>query len=75
MAKLAVEQLASTTTTSISSYDSTKWNLGSLFKQYTGPNAEDNYISTIPNTVARPMEESTAFAVMYPHVITRSPIS
>lgn len=73
MAKIALEQLASSTTTPISSYDSTKWNLGSLFKQYTGPNAEDNYISTIPNTVIRPMEESTAFAVMYPHVITISP--
>ena len=70
--KLAAEYLATSATTPITSYDSTKWNLGSLFKQYTGPNAEDNYISTIPNTVARPMEESTTFANMYPHVITIS---
>lgn len=70
--KIAVEQLANTTTSPISSYDSTKWNIGTLIKQYSGPNPEQNFIGPIVPTAARPMEESTAIAMMYPHAITWS---
>ncbi len=72
MTKLASEISARLSTTPISSYDSTKWNMGSLLRQYTGASAEDNYISTQQTIVARPFEESVSLAVMYPHAITIS---
>lgn len=72
MAKLAAEISATLPTTPISSYDKTKWNVGSLIRQYSGPNPEDNFISPIQSIVARPLEESTALSVMYPHVLSIS---
>lgn len=57
----------------ITGYDSTKTNLGTLMIQKTGTNPEDNFAGPFPVTIARPMEESTPVAVMYPHVITYSP--
>lgn len=64
----AVEVLATSSSTS-GSYDSTKWNLGSLIRQKTGVNPEDNYIGPYPVSFARPGEESTAIVGMFPHVI------
>lgn len=59
-------------TTPISSYDETKINLGSLIKQYTGPLTTDKYAGPIKIGIARPMEQSTAIACMYPHIISFS---
>jgi hypothetical protein len=41
--------------------------------QKSGKNPEDNFIGPLPVAIARPVEESTAVAVMYPHAITYSP--
>ena len=72
MSKLASEISATLSTTPVASYDSSKWNLGTLIRQYSGVNPEDNYISTLQTVVARPFEESVSLAVMYPHAITIS---
>ena len=61
MARIAVDQLATGSTTLISSYDSTKWNLGTVIKQYTGSQSTDNFIGPIKIAQAKPIEESTAF--------------
>lgn len=57
------------TTTPISSYDSTKTNLGTLIKQYTGATNEDKYVGPIRLAYARPFEQSTSIPGAYPHVI------
>lgn len=44
-------------TTPITSYDSTKTNLGSLMIQRTGPLSTDNFVGPLPVAIARPMEE------------------
>ncbi len=59
-------------TSPISSYDSTKTNLGTLMIQQSGLNPEDNFVGPLPTAIARPMEESTGVAMMYPHVISFS---
>jgi len=59
--------------TPISSYDESKTNLGSLIKQYTGPLSTDKYAGPMKIGMTRPMEQSTAIACMYPHVIQFSP--
>lgn len=69
MSKLAIEKLATELSTLVSSYDKTKWNLGTLIKRNTGGGLLDNFISPLKVALARPMEESTAFVVMFPHVI------
>ncbi len=69
MALRATEHRFTGSTTPISSYDSTKTNLGTLMIQKSGINPEDNYAGPLPVTVARPAEESTAVAMMYPHII------
>lgn len=56
-------------TTPISSYDESKTNLGSLIKQYTGPLSTDKYAGPMKIGMGRPMEQSTAIACAYPHVI------
>jgi hypothetical protein len=61
MARIAVDQLATGATTLITSYDSTKWNLGSVIKQYTGSQSTDNFIGPQKIAQAKPIEESTAF--------------
>lgn len=55
-------------TTPISSYDSTKTNLGTLIKQYTGAGATDKFAGASIIGMARPMEQSTAIPGVYPHV-------
>jgi hypothetical protein len=73
MSLRAVEHSFSGATTPIGSYDSTKTNLGSLMVQKSGINPEDNFAGPLPVAVARPMEESTGVAMMYPHVLNISP--
>lgn len=73
MSKIAVEKLASENSVAIASYDKTKWSLGSLIRQMSGVNPEQNYIGPNPIALARPMEESTPIPLLYPHVITFSP--
>ncbi len=70
MSLRATEHVFDGDTTLISSYDSTKTNLGTLMIQKSGPNPEDNFVGPSPIAIARPMEESTAVAMMYPHVLT-----
>jgi hypothetical protein len=72
MSLRAVEHTFTGTTTPIASYDSTKTNLGTLMVQKSGANPEDNFVGPLPVAIARPMEESTAVATIYPHVITFS---
>jgi hypothetical protein len=40
--------------------------------QKSGVNPEDNFVGPLPVAVARPMEESTGVAMLYPHAITFS---
>jgi hypothetical protein len=40
--------------------------------QKSGPNPEDNFVGPLPVAIARPMEESTATAMVFPHAITFS---
>ena len=56
----------------ITGYDSTKTSIGPSMIQKSGFNPEDNYIGPFPIAIARPMEESTPLAMMYPHVISVS---
>lgn len=72
MAKIATEALATIASTPIASYDKTKWNLGTIIRRMTGVSPEQNYIGPNPVALARPMEESTPIALLYPHAITFS---
>ena len=72
MALRAVEHIFNGSTTPIASYDSTKTNLGTLMIQKSGINPEDNFVGPLPVAIARPMEESTPVAMVFPHVITYS---
>ncbi|MCX6703562.1 MAG: hypothetical protein NTV02_02660 [Candidatus Zambryskibacteria bacterium] len=72
MSLRAVEHIFTGATTPIASYDSTKTNLGTLMIQKSGVNPEDNFVGPLPVAIARPMEESTAVAMMFPHAITYS---
>ncbi len=72
MALRAVEHIFNGATTPIASYDPTKTNLGTLMIQKSGTNPEDNFVGPLPVAVARPVEESTSVAMMYPHAITYS---
>ena len=72
MSLRAVEHIFTGTTTPIASYDSTKTNLGTLMIQKSGDNPEDNFVGPLPVAIARPMEESTAVAMVFPHAITYS---
>ena len=72
MAIRAVEHIFTGSTTPISTYDSTKTNLGTLMIQKTGTSPEDNFVGPLPTAIARPVEESTAVAMMFPHVLTYS---
>ncbi len=73
MALRAVEHIFNGATTPISSYDPAKTNLGTLMIQKSGVNPEDNFVGPLPVAIARPLEESTAVPMMFPHVITNSP--
>ncbi len=72
MSLRAVEHIFNGATTPIASYDSTKTNLGTLMIQKSGTNPEDNFVGPLPVAVARPMEESTGVAMVFPHAITYS---
>jgi len=68
MARLAIEQLVTTPSTlnylSESAYDYTKWNLGKGIIFNNGATAIDKYAAPDFQAI-RPMEESTAFAVVH----------
>ena len=68
MATKAINFKFTGATSSISSYDSTKTNLGSLIKQYTGALATDKFAGPAKIGMARPFEQSTAIPGVYPHV-------
>lgn len=70
--KTFVEHNFTGTTQSISSYDSSKTLLGSLMFQKTGAAMTDKYAGPMSIAVARPMEQSTAIALAFPHVISWS---
>ena len=72
MSLRAVEHIFTGATTPISSYDSTKTNLGTLMIQRVGVNGESSFVGPLPVAVARPMEESTAIAMMFPSAISFS---
>ena len=72
MSLRATEHIFTGATTPIASYDSTKTNLGTLMVQKTGLTPQDNFVGPLPVAITRPMEESTAVAMMFPHVITYS---
>ncbi len=72
MSLRAVEHTFTGSTTPIASYDSTKTNLGTLMIQKSGANPEDNFVGPLPVAVARPMEESTAVAMVFPSAINFS---
>lgn len=67
MSRLSIEQLVTTPSTlnylSESAYDYTKWNLGKGMIYNAGASAVDKYIAPDFQAI-RPMEESTAFAVV-----------
>ncbi len=56
-------------TTNISSYDSTKTNLGSLIKQYSGATNVDNFAGPAKIALARPFESSGTNPGYFPHVL------
>lgn len=68
MATKAINFKFTGATTPISSYDSTKTNLGTLIKQYTGITPSDKFAGPMKIGLARPMEQSTAIPSVYPHV-------
>ena len=72
MSLVATEHTFTGSTTPIASYDSTKTNLGTLMVQKSGLNPEDKFAGPLPVAVARPLEESTGVAMMFPHSITFS---
>lgn len=54
----------------IGAYDATKINGTALLRQFNlGSNPEDKFIGAIPNLIARPLEQSVAFAVAFPHAV------
>jgi len=67
--RTAVEHRFRGTTQAISSYDKTKTLLGTLMQQRTGATELDKFAGPMPTALARPMEQSTAIACAYPHVI------
>ena len=69
MALRAVKHTFTGLTAPITSYDYTKTSLGSLMVQKTGLEPTDKYVGPLPVALARPMEESTATTMMYPHVL------
>lgn len=68
MATKAINFKFTGATSSISSYDSTKTNLGTLIKQYTGASAGDKFAGPAKIGMARPMEQSTTIPGIYPFV-------
>jgi hypothetical protein len=59
-------------TTGITNYNSSVTNLGTNIKQYSGATTEDIFAGPAKIGMARPMEQSTAIAGFYPHIITFS---
>ena len=74
MPRTAAEILFQGAVTPIAAYDSTKLNFGTLVRQYNlGANPEDKFVGPVPNMVARPLEQSTPFAVAFQSAIQFTP--
>jgi hypothetical protein len=56
-------------TTPIVSYNPDLLNLGTLMRYYDETNAEEAFAGPMPLAMARPMEQSTGFAVAFPYVM------
>ena len=69
MGKTASEHIFTGTTSAYTAYDSTKTMLGKHIVQKTGVTNSDKFAGPAPILLGRPMEQSTAFAVAYPHAI------
>lgn len=65
--KVATEHIFNGLTTPITSYNSARTNLGSLLKQYSGSNSEDNYI-TSPPLIALNINDNALTTMFMPHV-------
>lgn len=63
-----MEYVFTGSTTAITTYDSTKTNLGTLMRQMTGATAMDNFVGPMEIGLGRPMEASTAIPGFYPTV-------
>ena len=72
MAIKAAEIELNGASTPIASYDPDKINLGTLMRAYGDTAGEDGFAGPMPLAIARPMEQSTAFSVAFPHVIAWS---
>lgn len=68
MARLLAEATSDLSTTPITSYDKTKWNLSSLMQKRTDVGSTSIIGPCLP-VVFRPVEQSAAIPGFYPHVI------
>ena len=62
MSLRAVEQLCTGTTSLITTYNSSNWNLGTNIIKYSGTNATDKFIGPNIVSIIRPQEQSTAIS-------------
>jgi hypothetical protein len=62
MSLRAVEQLCTGTTSLITSYNSSNWNLGPNIVKYSGTNDTDKFIGPNIVSIVRPQEQSTAIS-------------
>jgi len=69
MSKKAIDFVFTGATTPIASYDSTKTNIGTLIKQYTGALATDKFAGPEIVSVARPGEASTSIFGGFPYIV------
>jgi len=65
----AINYRFNTPTVPLSSYDSTKLNLGSLMGRFNNVDGIDNFVGPFPIAIARPLEASTVIAGAYPQVV------
>jgi hypothetical protein len=67
MAKVAVEHIFTGSTTGITTYNSDYTMIGSLYKQFTGATAQDNYISLLPTSMVN-ITDVAGSTYAYPYV-------
>jgi hypothetical protein len=67
MGKVAVEHIFTGTTTGITTYDANLTTISSLYKQFTGATAQDNYISLLPSSMVNIADVANA-TYSYPYV-------
>jgi len=67
MAKVAVEHIFTGSTTGITTYNSDYTMIGSLYKQFTGATAQDNYLSLLPSSMVN-ISDVAGGTYAYPYV-------